>query len=174
LVEARGRGVGRPAPLGRRAAARLVDLAVVGGAVTVAAVPLVDEVLRHLDEKITAARDSGLTERVWLVDPLVLSRLGLVLLALLTAGMLLEALPTAAWGCSLGKLVFQLRVLDQRTREAPGVRRAAARWLWHLLLAVFFPLALLTAALDRPLRRSWHDRLARTFVVCASADRRGG
>ena len=57
----------------------------------------------HLTEKIDAAKLSGETVTVWLLDGTTGLYLGLVLAALLLAGILSEALPTAKWGRTLGK-----------------------------------------------------------------------
>jgi uncharacterized RDD family membrane protein YckC len=158
--------------------ARLVDTAVVWTALAVyIALPLYDSVARHIQLKIAAAHTSyggGIT-RVWLVDGTVLRAAGVLLLALFGAGLLYEALPTVMFGRTLGKALCGLRVVDAASGRRPGFRRGVLRWLSHqpLLLVLLAPFALIGSVCDRPLRRSWPDRVARTYVA-GSARRDGG
>jgi uncharacterized RDD family membrane protein YckC len=159
-----------PAPYGRRLFARLLDTAVVWGALAVGiGFPLGDSVSRHLQSKIVAAHVAygGGVTRVWLVDGAVLRAAGMLLLALLGAGLLYEALPTVLFGRTLGKWLCGLRVVDAGSGRRPGFGRGVLRWLSHqpLLLVLLSPFALVGSLRDRPLRRSWPDRAARTFVA---------
>jgi uncharacterized RDD family membrane protein YckC len=161
----------RPALLIRRLGARLLDTAVLVGAVSVVGVPLVQQAVTHLQDKIDAARALPGQTRVWLVDPTVLADAGLLLVALLVVGFVCEALPTAAWGRTLGKALFGLRVVDRRSKRAPALGRSLARWLTYqlsmlLLVGVF---GLLRGLTDRPWRRGWHDRAGRTLVAAGRA-----
>lgn len=157
----------RPALLVRRLGARLLDTAVLVGAVSVVGVPLVQQAVTHLQDKVDAARALPGQTRIWLVDPIVLGDAGLLLVALLVVGFVCEALPTAAWGRTLGKALFGLQVLDRRSKRAPALGRSMARWLTYqlsmLLLAGVF--GLLRGLTDRPWRRGWHDRAGRTVVA---------
>ncbi|MEY9965786.1 putative RDD family membrane protein YckC [Streptacidiphilus sp. MAP12-16] len=157
----------RPALLGRRLGARLVDLVAVVGAVTVVAVPLARQAITHIQDKIGAARSLSGETTVWLIDPLVLADAGLILLALLVVGFVYEALPTAAWGQTPGKALFGLRVLDRRSKQSPRLGRAVARWLSYQLLLVLLVgvFDLLWCMVDRPWRQCWHDKIGRTFVA---------
>ncbi|MEY9849195.1 RDD family protein [Streptacidiphilus sp. MAP5-3] len=157
----------RPALLGPRLGARLLDTVVAYALVGVLAVVLVQRVVLHLQAKINAAQVSGSPQTVWLLDGTVLANAGILLAALLAVGVVYEAIPTAAWGRTLGKAVFGLRVLDSRTRQRPGLgrcllRTAVAQTSVFVLLGV---LELIPCATDRRLRQSWHDKLARTFVA---------
>jgi uncharacterized RDD family membrane protein YckC len=157
----------RPALLGPRLGARLLDALAEYALVGVLGVVLIQRVVLHLQAKIDAAQVSGTPQTVWLLDGTVLANAGILLAALLAVGVVYEAIPTAAWGRTLGKAVFGLRVLDARTRQRPGLgrcllRTAVTQTLVFVLLGV---LELVPCATDRRLRQSWHDKLARTFVA---------
>jgi uncharacterized RDD family membrane protein YckC len=157
----------RPALLGPRIGARLVDTAVTYSLVGVLGVVLVQRVTLHLQAKIDAAQTSGMPQTVWLVDGTVLANAGLLLAALLAVGLVYETIPLAVWGRTLGKAIFGLTVLDARSRTRPRLARAFLRTamcqtLVFLLLGI---LELVPCATDRKLRQSWHDRLGGTFVV---------
>ncbi|MEE1937881.1 RDD family protein [Streptomyces sp. TRM 70361] len=157
----------RPAGLGRRLAARLVDglvLAAVTGAV---AYPFAGRSADHIREQVRAAEQAGVTREVWLVDGTTGVYLAIVLGAFLLFGLLYEVLPTARWGRTPGKKLFGVRVLDIEEQDPPSFGAALRRWL------VFGPLALLGIGVvnaawclfDRPWRQCWHDKAARTFVA---------
>ncbi|MFJ6216426.1 RDD family protein [Streptomyces sp. NPDC092296] len=163
-----GRRAARPAGYGRRLFARLVDGLVVAALATAAGVPLAAAAVHHLQAKIDAARESGRSMRIWLVDPTVLGQAGGFLAVLLLIGFLYEVLPTARSGRTLGKRLARIRVLDAAARRPPGLGGALRRWLAQLLLgAVLLPgfLDLLWCLLDRPLRQCWHDKAGGTFVA---------
>src|SRR5690606_34864019 len=126
---ARRQAEARPAPLGKRFAARLLDTVVLGAVTAVAAVPLGGRAMDHIDEKIETAKLSGRTVTVWLLDGTTSVHLGIVLAVLLLAGVLLEVLPTAKWGRTLGKRAMGLDVRDIEGHEAPGFGAALRRWL---------------------------------------------
>ncbi|GAA0284581.1 hypothetical protein GCM10010302_23430 [Streptomyces polychromogenes] len=152
----------RPAGLVRRGLARLLDSLVLAGVAAAVAVPLVPEVTAHLQAKVDAARASGRTTTVWLLDATTAGRLGLVLGAVLLFGVFYEALPTARWGRTPGKKLCGVRVLATATLRPPGFGAALLRWL------VFASLGLpgtLWSLADRPRRRGLHDRAARTYAA---------
>ena len=161
----------RPALLVRRVGARLLDTAVLAGAVSVVGAPLVRQVVTHLQDKIDSARELSGQTRIWLVDPTVLRDAGLLLVALLVVGFVIEALPTAAWGRTLGKALFGLRVVDRRSKRAPALGRSLLRWLTCLLsmLLLVGVLGLLRGLTDRPWRRGWHDRAGGTLVAAGKS-----
>ncbi|QMU67909.1 RDD family protein [Streptacidiphilus sp. P02-A3a] len=161
----------RPALLGRRLGARLLDLAVVVGAVTPIAVPLVRTVTSHLQQKIDLARNLDGDSTVWLVDPTVLRGAGVLVLAVLLVGLVYEALPTALWGRTLGKALFGLRVLDLRSKRKPGPGRVLARWFSYQLLLVLAVgvFDLMWCMVDRPWRQCWHDKAGGTYVTSGAA-----
>ncbi|GAA3489229.1 RDD family protein [Streptomyces cremeus] len=164
---AREQGNARPAGLGRRLAARLLDTLVLGAAVAAVAVPLVTRAVDHIEEKIRAAKLSGTTVTVYLLDSTTLGILGAVLGAFLLLGLLYEAVPTAKWGRTLGKKVFGLQVRDIEEHEPPRFGGALRRWLVYGVLGVLGigVLNVLWCLFDRPWRQCWHDKAARTFVA---------
>lgn len=158
----------RPAPLGRRLLARVLDGALLAAVGTATVLPLLPGVLADFQHRIdlarVASRLTGRQEQVWLFDGLVLGRLAIVLGVLLLAGLLLEVLPTARTGRTLGKRVAGLRVVRADGSRRPGFGRAVVRCLVGQLslLTVVGALAVL---FDRKRRRGWQDRAAGTTVV---------
>ncbi|MEU7349217.1 RDD family protein [Streptomyces albidoflavus] len=167
LAAARAQAAARPAGLGRRLAARLVDTLVVGAVTAAAAVPLTSAARDHLDAKIEAARLSGRTVTVWLLDGTTAGYLAAVLGVLLLFGVVYEALPTAKWGRTLGKKLFGLRVQDIEEHDAPAFGAALKRWLVYSVpgLLVVGVVGVLWCLFDQPWRQCWHDKAARTFVA---------
>lgn len=162
-----GREQARPAPLGRRLAARVLDQAVMGAVVALAAVPLGFAAYDHIQQKVDEARRSGETVTVWLIDGTTAVQLAVVVAVAVVTGLLYEVLPTAKWGRTLGKKLLGLRVLDVETQYEPGFRAALRRWLTHTVLdgLVIGFLGLAWCLFDRPWRQCWHDKVARTFVA---------
>ncbi|MDT3400724.1 RDD family protein, partial [Streptomyces sp. B1866] len=158
---------GRPAPLGRRLAARLIDTLVLLGAVGAAAFPLWQKAADHIDEKVDRAKQSGETVTVYLLDGTTGGYLAAVVAALLVLGVLYEALPTARWGRTLGKRLCGLRTLDIEGHDAPGFGAALRRWLAYGVLGLLLVgvVNVLWCLFDRPWRQCWHDKAAHTFVA---------
>ncbi|WP_329057742.1 RDD family protein [Streptomyces sp. NBC_00117] len=167
LAAAQAQASARPAGLGKRLAARLIDSVVLGAVTAVAAVPLGTKAIDHIDGKIDAAKASGREATVWLLDGTTGAYLGIVLAVLLVAGILYEALPTAKWGRTLGKKVCGLQVRDIEEHEAPTFGAALRRWLVYSVtgLLAIGVLGVLWCLFDRPWRQCWHDKAARTFVA---------
>ncbi|MGP3923649.1 RDD family protein [Streptomyces sp. 8N616] len=167
LQAAQAQAAARPASLGRRFAARLIDTALLGGAVGAAAVPLWTKAVDHVNDKIEQAKLSGETVTVWLLDSTTAAYLGIVLGVLLVGGVLYEALPTAKWGRTLGKRLCQVKVLDIESHDTAGFGAALRRWLLYSVLGVLLigVLNVLWCLFDRPWRQCWHDKAARTFVA---------
>ncbi|MFI9771595.1 RDD family protein [Streptomyces sp. NPDC052415] len=163
---ARRQASARPASLGKRFAARLLDTVVLAGVTGVAAVPLGLKAIDHVDEKIDAAKLSGETVTVWLLDGTTSAYLGIVLAVLLVFGALYEALPTAKWGRTLGKKLFGLEVRDIEAHEPPSFGGALRRWLVYSVpgLLVIGVVGILWCLFDKPWRQCWHDKAAGTFV----------
>ncbi|MFF1922549.1 RDD family protein [Streptomyces sp. NPDC058221] len=157
----------RPAALGKRFAARLIDTVVLSALVGAVAVPLATQAADHIDEKIDAAKVSGETVTVWLLDSTTAGLAAAVLGAFLVLGVLLEALPTAKWGRTLGKKLCGLDVQDIESREAPTFGAALRRWLVYGVLGVLVigVVNVLWCLIDKPWRQCWHDKAARTFVA---------
>ncbi|MFE6481388.1 RDD family protein [Streptomyces sp. NPDC057757] len=164
---ARRQSATRPAGLGRRLAARLVDTVVVAGVTGVAAVPLGTKAVDHVDAKIDAAKLSGETVTVWLLDGTTAGYLGIVLAVLLVFGALYDALPTSRWGRTLGKKLCGIEVRDIEGHEPPSFGSALRRWLVYAVTGVLGVgvLGVLWCLFDKPWRQCWHDKAAHTFVA---------
>ncbi|MFD5745952.1 RDD family protein [Streptomyces sp. NPDC127033] len=167
LQAARAQAASRPAGLGKRVVARLIDTVVLGAVVAAIAVPLITRALAHVDDKVEAARQTGETVTVWLLDATTAGYLGGVLAALLVVGVLYEAVPTAKWGRTLGKKLCGIDVRDIETHEAPAFGAALRRWLVYSVLGVLVVGLgnVLWCLFDRPWRQCWHDKIAHTFVA---------
>ncbi|MFI1175042.1 RDD family protein [Streptomyces melanogenes] len=167
LRAARAQAAARPAGLGRRLAARLVDTLVLGGAVAALAVPLWIKGADHIQQKIDAAKLSGETVTVYLLDGTTGGYLAIVLGAFLLLGVLYEALPTAKWGRTLGKRLLRVQVRDIESHEPPAFGAALRRWLVYGVLGVLAVgvVNVVWCLFDRPWRQCWHDKAARTFVA---------
>jgi uncharacterized RDD family membrane protein YckC len=157
----------RPAGLGQRLGARLIDGLIVGAVVAVAAVPLGSAAYEHVQRKIDAARLTGEKVTVWLIDGTTGVQLGIIAAVLIVAGVLYEVVPTGKWGQTLGKKLFKLKVLDIESQYEPGFGASLRRWLAQTVLNVLLIGAVGAAwcLFDRPWRQGWHDKLARTFVA---------
>ncbi|MER7717269.1 RDD family protein [Streptomyces flaveolus] len=164
---ARRQAAARPAGLGKRLAARLIDTVVLAGVTAVAAVPLGTKAIDHLNDKIDAAKLSGETVTVWLLDGTTATYLGIVLAVLLLFGVVYEALPTAKWGRTLGKKLLGLEVRDIEAHEPPSFGAALRRWLVYSVpgLLVVGVVGVAWCLFDRPWHQCWHDKAAGTFVA---------
>ncbi|MFJ7180289.1 RDD family protein [Streptomyces massasporeus] len=164
---ARRQAEARPAGLGKRLAARLLDTVVLAALTAAAAVPLGTRAIDHVNEKIDAAKLSGETVTVWLLDGTTSIYLGIVLAVLLLAGVLCEVLPTAKWGRTLGKKLMGLEVRDIEGHDSPEFGAALRRWLVYSVpgLLVVGIVGVAWCLFDRPWRQCWHDKAAHTFVA---------
>ncbi|MFI9585147.1 RDD family protein [Streptomyces sp. NPDC052236] len=167
MAAAQVQAAARPASLGKRLAARLIDTLLLGALVGAAAVPVVTRARAHIDDKIEAAKLSGETVTVWLVDSTTAVHLAIIVGALLLIGTLYEALPTARWGRTLGKKLCGLTVWGIESHEPPSFGAALRRWLVYGVLGILAVgvLNVLWCLFDRPWRQCWHDKAARTFVT---------
>ncbi|GAA2953887.1 RDD family protein [Kitasatospora cinereorecta] len=164
---ARAQASARPAGLGKRLAARLVDALVLGVLVGAIGFPLVTRARDHIDGKIEAAKQSGETVTVWLLDSTTAGLFGAVIGVFLVLGFVLEALPTAKWGRTLGKKLCGLEVRDIESHGPPTLGAALRRWLVYGVLGLLLVgvVNVLWCLVDRPWRQCWHDKAARTFVA---------
>ncbi|CAM5381829.1 RDD family protein OS=Streptomyces alboniger OX=132473 GN=CP975_13155 PE=4 SV=1 [Streptomyces alboniger] len=167
LAAARAQASARPAGLGRRFAARLIDTVVLAAVTGAAALPLGAKAADHVDGKIDAAKLSGEKTTVWLLDGTTAGYLGIVLAVLLLFGVVYEALPTAKWGRTLGKKVCGIEVRDIEEHETPTFAAALRRWLVYCVpgVLVIGVVGVLWCLFDRPWRQCWHDKAAGTFVA---------
>ncbi|TXS40648.1 RDD family protein [Streptomyces sp. uw30] len=157
----------RPANLGKRLLARLLDTIALAAVTAVVAVPLGSKALDHVNDKIDAAKLSGETVTVWLLDGTTSVYLGVILAVLLLFGVVYEALPTAKWGRTLGKKLLGLEVRDIEGHQPPEFGAALRRWLVYSVpgLLVIGVVGVLWCVFDRPWRQCWHDKVAHTFVA---------
>ncbi|WP_128428801.1 RDD family protein [Streptomyces cyaneus] len=157
----------RPAGLGKRLAARLLDTVVLAAVTAVAAVPLGTKAIDHLNDKIDAAKLSGETVTVWLLDGTTSMYFGIILAVLLLFGVVYEVVPTAKWGRTLGKKLLGMEVRDIEAHEPPQFGAALRRWLVYSIpgLLVIGVVGVLWCVFDRPWHQCWHDKAARTFVA---------
>lgn len=157
----------RPAGLGKRLGARFVDGLIAYAVAAAVAFPFVGKAADHVQEKIDAVNQAGVTRTIWLVDGTTGVYLAIVVGVFLLFGLLYEALPTAKWGGTPGKKLFGLRVLDIERQDSPGFGAALRRWLTYsvLSLVVLGVVNVMWCLFDRPWRQCWHDKLARTFVA---------
>ncbi|GGU34928.1 RDD family protein [Streptomyces daghestanicus] len=164
---ARRQAAARPAGLGKRLAARLLDTLVLAAVTAVPAVPLGMKAADHISAKIDEARLSGETVTVWLLDGTTSVYLGVVLAVLLLFGVVYEALPTAKWGRTLGKKLCGLEVRDIEAHEPPTFGASLRRWLVYSVpgLLAIGVVGVLWCLFDRPWHQCWHDKAARTFVA---------
>lgn len=164
---ARAQASARPAGLGKRFAARLIDTVVLGAVAGAVAVPFLTEAADHINSKIDEARLSGTTVTVWLLDGTTAGCLAAVIGAFLVLGLLYEALPTAKWGRTLGKKLCRVQVRDMESYEPPSFGGAAVRWLLYGVLGMLVVgvVNVLWCLFDRPWRQCLHDKAARTFVA---------
>ncbi|MFI1951180.1 RDD family protein [Streptomyces xinghaiensis] len=167
LAAVRAQTAARPAGLGRRLLARLIDTAVLGALLSAAAVPLGVRTADHIDAKIENAELTGETVTVWLLDGTTAGYLGMFLAALLLLGAVYEVLPTARWGRTLGKRLCGVRVMGIESHENPSFAESLRRWLVYSLLGLLVVgvVNVLWCFVDRPWRQCWHDKAARTFVA---------
>ncbi|MER8028544.1 RDD family protein [Streptomyces bauhiniae] len=167
LAAARRQAEARPAGLGKRFAARLIDNLFIGAVTAAAAVPLGVRAVDHTQSKIEEARLSGRTVTVWLLDGTTGVSLAIVLGVLLAFGVVYEVLPTARWGRTLGKRLCGIQVRDIEGHEPPSFGAALRRWLVYSVpgVLVIGVIGVLWGLFDRPWRQCWHDKAAHTFVA---------
>ncbi|MGK5500143.1 RDD family protein [Streptomyces sp. URMC 125] len=162
----------RPAGLGRRLGARLVDGLVTAAVTGAVAFPFVGPSVDHFREQVEEVEQAGVTRQVWLVDGTTGGYLAIVLGAFLLFGLLYEVLPTARWGRTLGKRLFGVTVLGIEEQDTPSFGAALRRWLVYGVLSLvgIGVVNALWCLFDKPWRQCWHDKAARTFVARGSGE----
>ncbi len=68
------------------------------------------------------------------------------------------------YGATLGKILMKIQVVDLRTLSYPSFPVAFNRATFRIISEMLFYLGFLWGSFD-PLRRTWHDKTARTLVV---------
>jgi uncharacterized RDD family membrane protein YckC len=84
----------------------------------------------------------------------------LLVFAVMLAGAAQDVVGTARWGRSLGKALFGIRVVNERTLAPPDLTHAFLRWWLPTLLPPFLVWATWDAR-----RQGIHDKAAETLVV---------
>lgn len=148
------------APIGRRAAARLIDVGLLGVVGFALILPFMIAAV-GLGQPGTTVKETG---GVW-SDTSIFG--WILVLAIIPFAY--EAVQLALWGQTLGKRMLRLRVLTE-TGEAPTPARAAGRAAANNVGYLFgcgvgAVMAYLWAIWDQPLHQALHDRLAGTIVV---------
>jgi uncharacterized RDD family membrane protein YckC len=145
----------------------VIDALVLGAITGAAAVPLGTAAYHHAKDKVDQARLTGQTVKVWLIDGTTGTELGALLAVFLLAALLLEVLPTARWGRTLGKKLVGLRVLDIEAQIPPAFGASLRRWLTQTVLGalVVGVVGVAWCLFDRPWKQCWHDKAAHTFVA---------
>ncbi|NJP41884.1 RDD family protein [Actinacidiphila epipremni] len=166
---ASARAQDRPGGLLRRLAAWVVDTVVFVAVTGAAALPLGSAAYHHAQDKVDAAKLTGETVKVWLLDATTGAEAAAALLVALLAGILLEVLPTAKWGRTLGKKLTGLRVLDIEAQQPPTFWPSLRRWLLRTVLNALAigAVGMAWALIDRPWHQAWHDKATHTFVAAS-------
>ncbi len=73
------------------------------------------------------------------------------------------------FGTTPGKLLLELRVVEARSGERPGLVRAFIRYLGYFVSFLALGIGFLWIVFDRR-RQGLHDKLAGTRVVCIAGD----
>ncbi len=68
------------------------------------------------------------------------------------------------YGATLGKIMMKIQVIDLRSLSHPTLLIAFNRATFRIISEMLFYLGFLWGSFD-PLRRTWHDKTARTLVV---------
>lgn len=151
-------------------AARVIDGVIVVLTSFLVAFPLWLSYLDHAMELARSAR--GVGSRSVTVDEPTYRLVLLCTVATVAVYFAYELLQTAIWGRTIGKWAVGLTVIDGDTGEKPSWNRAAARAAVFTLPPILPTLGLLIVAFDsawllrdQPLKRCWHDKIARTRVV---------
>ena len=140
------------------------------GAVTAAAaVPLVTKAIDHIDEKIDAAKLSGETVTVWLVDGTTVGATSASSSAVLLARRrrCTRCCPPPSGAAPSARSCSASRSGTSRATSPRRSARALRRWLVYSVpgLLVIGVVGVLWCLFDRPWRQCWHDKAAHTFVA---------
>lgn len=70
------------------------------------------------------------------------------------------------YGATLGKIIMRIQVVELATFAAPSLVSAFNRAVFRVISEIVMYLGFIWGLLD-PLRRTWHDKTARTVVIDA-------
>lgn len=149
-----------PAPRGRRLGGRVVDIAVAGWLLVIAAIEIDGRILGgdvFAQRPVSAVTPDG--TRLAVITGLVLAAI--------------EVLPTAFWGRTPGKAMLGTRCVDIDTGRPPGLIRSVFRglllhaWVAIPIVGWLLPATIVVTTVFAPSGRGVHDRLAGTVVVDA-------
>ncbi|MEO1065399.1 MAG: RDD family protein [Actinomycetota bacterium] len=149
------------AQLGRRAAARVLDILLLFAVLFIIALPFTDEVVNEDGDTVAE------------VDP-IMALFAVIVVFAYEVGFV-------AWRAQTpGKIAMSIAVSDASTGDAPTFRQAVMRWLllgvsWSLVIPVLGILGLVVMMLsytsafwDRG-QQNWNDKVARTRIIAKTA-----
>ena len=77
-----------------------------------------------------------------------------------------QALFVGLYGATLGKMALKIKVVDQEYLDIPSWQAAIIRAVMRIVSEMLFYFGFVVA-LFSPVKRTWHDKFARTLVVDA-------
>ncbi len=77
-----------------------------------------------------------------------------------------QALFVGLYGATLGKMALKIKVVDQEYLDIPSWQAAIIRAVMRIVSEMLFYFGF-AVALFSPVKRTWHDKFARTLVVDA-------
>ncbi len=77
-----------------------------------------------------------------------------------------QALFVGLYGATLGKMALKIKVVDQEYLDLPSWQAAIIRAVMRVVSEILFYFGFVVA-LFSPVKRTWHDKFARTLVVDA-------
>ncbi|HHD83925.1 MAG TPA: RDD family protein [Campylobacteraceae bacterium] len=89
-----------------------------------------------------------------------------LMLYVLIVKILYQALFVALYGATLGKMAMKIKVVDHDYFDIPSWRASIIRSVMRVVSEILFYFGFIVAFFS-PLRRTWHDKFAKTLVVDA-------
>jgi uncharacterized RDD family membrane protein YckC len=156
-------GLGTPASMGKRLAARLLDGILVGVVLTVLGLVLVGGSGSQLQvDPVTGEVTAG--------GATFMAGFMSYMLILLVVTLCYEVVLIALKGATLGKQLMHIKVVQQDTGQLPGWGPSILRWLIPqaagAICGLITPIVYLSPLFDSTGRyQGWHDKVAKTLVV---------